>query len=616
MVNDIEKAEVESGSSSLRAMQRFLVLTKKYYTRDRNNTVMADVISGSLYERYPESFDYGGAYAQSLVIADTIEISAQALSEELGAKPSFRAVSKNVGKDVENRRATVRTNILNSYWASSDAGANLFTAAKKYGLFGSMVIKVEADFDAKMPRLRFVDPRLTYFDKDGFGQNVAFYQKLDVSIEDLCRIFPDFESKLKNAQTRSAYSSTNNTQVVFYQDKNVERILFFVGANTKDSFTIFEAENLAGELTYNEARIPGEFDRPSGGLYDKMVVPLLAKNSLTLDALKTSKDAANAPLVIPDDVDGDLNFGPNSVIRTNNPGGVVRVPNQSNNIPLQMSQQLNSELVSGSRIPPTYSGNSSASVVTGAGVEALNNGFQTAQLQSHQAQVGPLLAWALSLMLRMDEKLWPNEEKEINGSNEQSDFYLKYTPGKDINGDYNVKYEYGLKSGLNPQQFIVAGLQLTQGGVWSKRSFMDNAPWQIDPDAEEALITKEGVEQALQAAVQQMVGGLPGMLIQQPDMGQQIISFVSTYSESIAKGSDIISAFNKANDAMNKAQQAAAEAQQQQQAAQQASAAPQDPSAALSGGGAESGTLAKLMGRINQSGDVSSSVGFQTQRAV
>ena len=102
---------------------------------------------------------------------------------------------------------------------------------------------------------------------------------------------------------------------------------------------------------------------------------------------------------------------------------------------------LERELRLGARYPESRSGNIDASVVTGRGVQALRAGFDT-QIKAAQAQFARMFQELVSVCFEADEKIFGGIPKTIKGSDDGTPYVLKYTPSRDIKGEYGVDVRY------------------------------------------------------------------------------------------------------------------------------------------------------------------------------
>jgi hypothetical protein len=204
-----------------------------------------------------------------------------------------------------------------------------------------------------------------------------------------------------------------------------------------------------------------------------------------------------------------LQLGGDAVIRTNNPAGVRRV---ELNIPqgaFTESQLLNSELRVGARYPEGRTGNISASVVTGQGVQALMGAFDT-QVKSAQAIFAAALRDVIQICFETDEVLFP-QEKTIRGVDSGSPYEITYKPSKDIKQDFSADVRYGMLAGLNPAQGLIFMLQALGGKLISRDMAMRELPFTVNVTQELEKIEIEDMRQALLGSLTAMTQAIPQM---------------------------------------------------------------------------------------------------------
>jgi len=189
-------------------------------------------------------------------------------------------------------------------------------------------------------------------------------------------------------------------------------------------------------------------------------------------------------------------------------------PEKARRLPLEIPQGAFAELSSlgdemrlGARYPEGRTGNLSASVVTGRGVQELAAGFDT-QVKTAQTRFSRVLKEVEGLCFKMDECYWPNVEKTIRGTADDSPYEIKYTPSKDIKGDYTIQVEYGFAAGMDPNRAAIMLLQLNGAGVISKDFMLRQMPFSVNVTDE---FTKKDVED-MRGAVLQGLAGLAGAI--------------------------------------------------------------------------------------------------------
>ena len=255
------------------------------------------------------------------------------------------------------------------------------------------------------------------------------------------------------------------------------------------------------------ARKPS-IDGEMRGQFDDVLGIQLLRNRFALLAMEAAEKSVQAPIVLPQDVQ-ELQLGGDAVIRTANPAGVRRV---ELNIPqgaFTESQLLNQELRAGTRYPEGRSGNISASVVTGQGVQALMGAFDT-QVKSAQAIFAAALRDVIEICFCVDEYIFP-EEKTIRGVDSGSPYEVTYKPTKDIKGDHSADVRYGMLAGLNPAQGLIFMLQALGGGLISKDMAMRELPFTVNVTQELEKIEVEGLRTSLLGSITALSQAIPQM---------------------------------------------------------------------------------------------------------
>jgi hypothetical protein len=177
------------------------------------------------------------------------------------------------------------------------------------------------------------------------------------------------------------------------------------------------------------------------------------------------------------------------------------------------SQLLEADMRAGARYPEGRSGSIDASVVTGRGVQALMDGFNS-QVKTAQLVIGAALGKALSIAFEMDERFWPNVKKSIRGVANGAHFEETYVPAKDIAGSYTVDVTYGFAAGMDPNRALVFLLQL-RGDKLVPRDFVQRQlPMDVDVVQLQQMVDAEETTDALKQGVFSMLASM-GILAQQ-----------------------------------------------------------------------------------------------------
>jgi hypothetical protein len=264
---------------------------------------------------------------------------------------------------------------------------------------------------------------------------------------------------------------------------------------------------------------------------------------MALLGLQGTQRNVRAPLAIPTDIQR-VPFGDDAILRTNNPDKIRRI---TTDLPVHAFQQeavLQEEIRSGTRTPAAATGDVSASIITGKGVEALQGGYDT-QIATGQRQLGHALEEALALCFEMDEQYWPDREKSIQGMVSGTPFNEKYVPRKDIDGDYTVNVSYGFAAGMNPNQALIFLLQLRGDQDISRDFLQRQLPMDIDVNAMQAQIDNEQVTDALKQGVFAMLASA-GIMAQQGMDPTQVLAKAATIIDQREKGIPMHEAILKA----------------------------------------------------------------------
>jgi hypothetical protein len=230
--------------------------------------------------------------------------------------------------------------------------------------------------------------------------------------------------------------------------------------------------------------------------------------------MEAAEKSVQAPIVVPKDV-AEFAFGPDAVIRTDNPAQVRRVGLELSSAAFTEQSILESEMRMGARYPEGRSGNIDASVITGQGVQALLGGFDT-QVKTGQQIIADVLEEVIALCFEMDEKLF-DFKKEVSLTFQGAPYRLSYDPKTAIKGDYTVQVRYGLMSGLDPSRALIFSLQALQAGLISRDWVMRELPWSMNVSQVQKDIEIERMRDQLSGSFAAMAQAIPQMATQGQD---------------------------------------------------------------------------------------------------
>jgi hypothetical protein len=480
-------------------------LQTKFAARDQRMRDVLSVRQGDLSKVYPSMFSED--YPKPLV-ANFIDVAARDLAEAMAPLPSFNCEATNMVSDSARKAADTRTRIANFYISVAEMQLQMYQGADWYNTYGMMVGMVEMDYDSNNPRMRLLNPWGCYPEVDRFGRVVSLTQVLNTDAETLISKYPEFADAIlkKNNYQQGSPSIT----MVRYHD--AEQDLIYLPE--RQNLTLVRTPNPIGKCMVRVAQRPS-LDGEARGQYDDVLAVQLARARFAILQIQAAEKSIQAPIAIPQDVQ-ELALGPDSIMRSSQPQNIRRVGLDLPPGVFTESGVLERELRLGARYPETRSGNTSASVITGRGVQELQAGFDT-QIKSAQSQFARMFADLIGLCFEIDEKLFSNVQKTIRGSEDGTPYVLKYTPGRDIRGEYGVDVRYGIMSGMDPSRAIIALLQMRSDKLVSRDYVRREIPMDLNVSQEEQRVDIEEMRDALRVSVAQYAQAIPALAAQGQD---------------------------------------------------------------------------------------------------
>jgi len=342
---------------------------------------------------------------------------------------------------------------------------------------------------------------------------VAFAKRYSMTLGELVSQFPEYDRQLLGSE---GYKQDLNSviEMVRYYDKD-QSIIY---VPRRENLVLSQAANPLGKMMVVVARKPS-IDGEMRGQFDDVLGIQLLRNRFALLAMEAAEKSVQAPIVLPQDVQ-ELQLGGDAVIRTANPAGVRRVELTLPQGAFTEQTILNQELRVGTRYPESRTGNISASVVTGQGVQALMGAFDT-QVKSAQAIFAATLRDIISLCFNVDEVIYP-QEKTIRGVDSGSPYEITYKPNKDIKNDYSADVRYGMLAGLNPAQGLIFMLQALGGKLISRDMAMRELPFTVNVTQELEKIEIEDMRGALLGSLTAYTQAIPQMATQGQDASEVV----------------------------------------------------------------------------------------------
>lgn len=477
------------------------VLKTRFAPRDERMKEITAVRRGHMSSVYPELFPEG---MSKPMIANFVDVAARDIAEVLAPLPSVNCSTVNINSEKAKKQANKRTLIANYYAEFSSLQSQMYTAADWYITYGFLPFQVEPDFDARMPRIRTENPMGSYPEFDRFNRLVSFSKIYRKSIREIIVEFPEYQSQILGINGRNQNLSAE-IDMVRYEDK--EQVVLYLPS--RENLVLRKTKNLIGKLTIDVARRPGlDLDDPRGQ-FDDVLWAQIARARFSLLAMEAAEKSVQAPLAVPKDVQ-DFAFGPDAVLRSDNPNQIRRVGLELPMGAFQEQQVLEQEMRMGSRYPEGRSGQMDASIITGSGVQALLGGFDT-QIKAGQQIIAEVLENIFSIAFEMDEKLFPGNKQSI-GMFQGAQYELSYSPEKDIKGDYSVQVRYGMMAGLAPSQALIFSLQALQAQLVSREFVMQELPWSMNVSVEQERIDIERMRESLSGSLNAAAQAIPQMV--------------------------------------------------------------------------------------------------------
>ena len=507
-----------------------------YDDRDQRMNKILMVRQGAMRDVFPDLFP-DGPFEQPIV-ANMIDIAAHDLAEVTAPLPAFNCSSTSMTSATNRKKADKRQEIVNGIVDYSKLQLQMYNAADWYYSYGFAVGRVEIDAEQKMPRIRFTDSIGAYPVVDRFGRVHQFFQRFDKQTEELMAQYPEIAHLIYNKNAQST-----RTEVVYYQDKDQE-LLFLP---QRSGLILDKSPNPMGEVMIRIAAKPS-IDGQYRGQFDDVLAVQVAKARYALLSLEAATKSVQAPMATPTDVQ-DVALGPDAIIRSANPEKIRRIPLELPASTFQQQQILDFELRNGSRYPETRTGNVDASIVTGQGVRALQGGFDT-QVKTAQAVFANVLQELVGLALKVDEKVFGEETKTLEGNYNGTPYSITYKPLRDIAGDYTVDVQYGLMAGLDPNRALVFGLQARGDKLISRDFLRRQMPFSFNSSEEEQRVETEELRDAIKQAIASYAQAIPALASQGQDPSDilaKLASVISARQKGVAIEQAVEEAFKPQN---------------------------------------------------------------------
>lgn len=484
-------------------------LKTQFAERDERHHIVAAVRRGDVSEVLPGFFPKD---LDKQVTANMVDVASRDLGEMLGHLPQISCQPARFTSNASMKFADKRTKVAIGYVENSRLQPQLYGGADGFFMKGALPLIVDIDFDQQTPVIRVDDPVGAYYLRDHRGRTQCYYKRWFETVASLCAKFPEATGMLrKGSNVYEREPDSKMLEVVKYYGKH--EIALFV-PEKGEHCVLHSVPNPMGKVPVFIAERT-KWDDEVRGQFDEMVWVQLIRARLALYAVELADEALNAPTVVPNDIN-DLALGPRSIIHTNSPpGSVYKVPFEVPSAAFAENALLQQEERVAARYPEGMTGSIDASVITGQGVNALLSTVNT-QIKVAQEMVRLALEDAISYCFEIDEKFFADVEKTTQGTNSGAPFSEKYTPSRDVKGDYTVKATYGFASGMDANRALVWALQLRGAGAMSLDTLM-----RLMGDSRGINPTQELERMDVEAMQSALVQGMAGYAASIPQMTQQ-----------------------------------------------------------------------------------------------
>lgn len=479
--------------------ERVKSLKDRFMVRDLKAATVKHVKAGEWEAVAPGAFteDYPAP-----MVANRIEVMSRDVSASLAPLPSINCSASSSLTDRAKVFAEKRSKVANAYVKGSNLESCQTDAAMSYNDYGMLAYFIEPDLEAKMPRMRVRDSSAVYAEWGADGRVTRAAEEFCLSPRQVVDLFPQAEHYLKQHGKDSAKKLT----LIRFSDRK-ETVVYLPDCG--DYVLIRYDAPIPGRSQYVCVMRPGGNGVPRGA-YDDLVYPQIADHEFRMLQLEAASKAVQAPLAVPADVT-DIPYGPDAVIRSQQPQNIRRVATEIPSSAFAASQMIREDLAVGGMSPESRTGNIQASVITGKGIEAASAGYSS-QIANAQIMIAFALEQAIECCFLMDENLWGEVSKEIRGVDQGAPFTLKYKPSKDIDGDHTVEISFGFLSGMAPNNALVFILQAQAAGLISRDFAARQLPVGMNVNEEFHKIDIETMRNSLMQGMSALAQSLPGMV--------------------------------------------------------------------------------------------------------
>ncbi len=494
-----------------------------------NMQMMADLYAGRLPAQYEKYFPKNAPRVNVQLIKNAHDD----LSTSVGRLPDLRTDALDETA-AEEKAAGLHERIGHHYLRNAEPTGKQFMWQLAWWLVGTgrAVALVRPDKEKKMPVLSIRDARTAMPNMRTVGgipvevYDILFEQEIPESTA-IEMGLAERDGGVDSGPIRGS-RGTNERTVKIYElidDKNYTVV-------SERGHSIVEPHG----LDHTPGWVFQNFnpDNEEGGLslFKDQVSMMVAVSMLTTMKLAAADKAVN-PIYWAKGHVGAIKLGPNTLNKLSSQGEMGRldpptIPQVDRDIDqlVQFSNILNKN-------PEVRQGQtqSKGTYTSAKTLEQLSEAIDTT-IGQYWDIVSPGLQHLMGACYRMDEKLWPNEEKRITTNIRGKRMRDVYVPSEDINGRYYTNIDYGF--GIGGYQGFLQNLQANSAKVRSRKASMEAMPGVSDVDQEIRQIQLEDLSDAQMANIQSQAAA-----------GQMDTVFMAKLQKMVAKGKPISEAILK-----------------------------------------------------------------------
>ncbi len=456
--------------------------------------LMADLYHGKLPEEYMKFFPK----KSPVHIVQVIRNAWDDLASSVGRMPNFRVdpLDETVAED---KRAGLAEKIAFKYLHDSEPSGRLLMRMNGWWLVGTgrSVMMVRPDHKQGKPILTYRDPRNCY-------PNMRTVGGVPVEIYDLIFKY-DIPRLTAHEMGLAGPVDEPGKPGPYTTQKDTVTIIELVD---DQSYTIVSEEGRMFRDDHKLGMVPGWVQQnfapnsDSGVSLFKDQVSLMVAISMLVTLKLAAADKTVNPIYWARGHQGTIKIGPNTLTKLSSGGEIGVLPPP---VLRQVDQDI-AQLVNFSNIlnknPEVRQGqvDSKGAYVSSKTLDTLDNALDTT-LGDYWDINAVGLKHLMGVMFRMDEMLWPNDEKRISlnirGKSERD----VYTPKDDIDGKYDIIPEYGF--GQGGYQGFLQNMQANAAKMLSRETAMEAMPGgNHDSDREIRQMKLEDMDDALMASLQ------------------------------------------------------------------------------------------------------------------